>query len=181
MKIWAYVHTLGAYTQRLYLLRSIPGPWWSWFLGQKPHPKEMVYWPQPGRLLEGGLGKWHDLIYILKRDRCDQSRNQDHRGGSHIRQTGQEVPTAVWPGDVGGLDGGISSSSEGRKELLDSIQIWRWSRQNLLTDWTWSGRLRGSSGDTGLLIWGREQEGGVGLVEEVEGRRRWRGSVFNPS
>ena len=86
-----------------------------------------------------------------------------------------------FPGDVGGLDGGISSSSEGRKELLDSIQIWRWSRQNLLTDWTWSGRQRGSSGDTGLLIWGREQEGGVGLVEEVEGRRRWRGSAFNPS
>ena len=44
------------------------------------------------------------------------SRDQDHRGGGHIRQTGQEGPAAVWPGDVGGLDGGISSSSEGRKE-----------------------------------------------------------------
>lgn len=50
-------------------------------------------------------------------------RDEDHRDGSHIRQAGQEVPTAVWPGDVGGLDGGISGSSEGRKELLDGIQI----------------------------------------------------------
>ena len=49
------------------------------------------------------------------------AREASGRRTGEMTLSGQEVPTAVWPGDVGGLDGGISSSSEGRKELLDSI------------------------------------------------------------
>ena len=176
MKIWACVHTLGASTQRLYTFSEVPlGP------DEDPNrPRGDAVLTTAREALEGGSGKWHDLIYVLRRDWCGHWVETRTTGVGAIRQAGREVPTAVCPGDGGGLDGGISSSSEARKDLPDSAQIWRWSRQDL-SDWTWSVRPRGGSGDTGLLIWGREQEGGVGLVEEAEGRRRWRGSAFNPS
>lgn len=183
MKIWAYIHTLGAYTQRLYLLRSIPEPWWSCFLSQKTSltdPKEMVYWPQPGRLLEGEPGKWHDLIYILKRDQCGhwvETRTtgvgaiSDRLARKFLQLSGLEMLVA-W------MEALAVAVKEGRSCWIVS----RFESEANRTCWQIKHGV-GGKGEAVLILgsWsgGREQEGGVGFVEEAKGR--WRGSAFNPS